>query len=361
MTTSPTNPQPKVASITIYLMEELTDARLRCDQLKRYVSQAVSLIDKSQHKDHFYEVAGQLLSGIPETLFKLDKALSATALAASRLDYDELKQQLKPEKSSELEDVMKDIRVRMVQRRSAPQTNTKEGTAMGKTPSEIIGNLRRIASRLESDHTPSRAQTVAELRTLLAEVDPTAGAGEDFQKENPKITDEEVKKIDEMHDKNKDVVKDKHATSDEIAGAGEDFQRKNPKITDEDVKKIDEMHDKHKNVVKDKHADAAGLDPEVPAPVATPLGGFEAAFDSARSTYMYARRGNDRQTAFFGMNTIAQMANAMSVLAPEHADVLSLIAAKATRLVAVVRSEAGRGDVLASAEVNIEPPRRPAR
>jgi hypothetical protein len=36
-----------------------------------------------------------------------------------------------------------------------------------------------------------------------------AGAGEQFQKANPAISDEEAKTIDEMHDKHKDVVKDK--------------------------------------------------------------------------------------------------------------------------------------------------------
>jgi hypothetical protein len=38
-----------------------------------------------------------------------------------------------------------------------------------------------------------------------------------------------------------------------LAGAGEDFQKANPKITDEEAKVIDEMHDKHENTVKDKH------------------------------------------------------------------------------------------------------------
>jgi DNA-directed RNA polymerase subunit F len=97
-------------------MEELTDARLRCEQLKKFVSQAVRLIAESPHRDHFYEVAGDTIYGIPDSLFKLDKALSATALAASRLDYEELKTQLKPEKVQELEDVLRSVRIRQIDR-----------------------------------------------------------------------------------------------------------------------------------------------------------------------------------------------------------------------------------------------------
>ncbi len=108
----------KEAGISVYLMEELTDARLRCEQLKKFVSQAVRLINMSPHRDHFYEVAGDTIYGIPESLFKLDKALAATALAASRLDYEELKEQLKPEKVQELEDVLRDVRIRQIDRRS---------------------------------------------------------------------------------------------------------------------------------------------------------------------------------------------------------------------------------------------------
>ena len=106
----------KEAGISVYLMEELTDARLRCEQLKKFVSQAVRLIAASPQRDHFYEIAGDTIYGIPDSLFKLDKALAATALAASRLDYEELKSQLKPEKVQELEDVLRNVRIRQIDR-----------------------------------------------------------------------------------------------------------------------------------------------------------------------------------------------------------------------------------------------------
>ncbi len=110
----------KTAGLTVYLMEELGDARLRCEELVRYIAEATKLIEKSSHRDHFFEVAGHLIQGVPEALFKLQKALQAVSLAASRMDYEELKQELKPEKVDELEQVLKDIRIRHVQRRSDP-------------------------------------------------------------------------------------------------------------------------------------------------------------------------------------------------------------------------------------------------
>src|SRR5262245_29025412 len=81
----------KEAGALVYLQEELGDARMRCDQLLRYVERAVKLVEKSSHKDHFFEVAGDLIRGIPETVFKLHKALEAVALAANRIDYEEIK------------------------------------------------------------------------------------------------------------------------------------------------------------------------------------------------------------------------------------------------------------------------------
>lgn len=107
----------KNAGITVYLMEELTDARLRCDQLKRQINQVVQLVSQSKEKAHVYEVAGDLIYGVPNTLFLLDKALDATALAASRLDYEELKQDLSPEKVKELEEALKDVRIHQFDRK----------------------------------------------------------------------------------------------------------------------------------------------------------------------------------------------------------------------------------------------------
>lgn len=129
-------PRQKTAGATVYLVEELGDARMRCDQLVRYTSEAMRLIENSPHKDHFYEVAGHLLHAAPLTLFKLQKALQAVALAANRIDYEEIKTELRPEKVEQLEQVLEDVRIRQVQRHSEPSM----------TPQQVATKLRQFAA-----------------------------------------------------------------------------------------------------------------------------------------------------------------------------------------------------------------------
>ena len=162
----------KEAGALIYIMEELTDARLRCEQLKNFVSQAVRLISMSPHRDHFYEVAGDTIYGIPESLFKLDKALAATALAASRLDYEELKEQLKPEKVEELEGVLRDTRIRQIDRRSPyiqprPEQPKTAGALSIQDVNQIEDSLEDIltqALKLRESIPPSQRGKADEIR-----------------------------------------------------------------------------------------------------------------------------------------------------------------------------------------------------
>lgn len=154
-----TRSRRKTASATIYLMEELGDARLRCDQLLRYLNEAVELINKSTHKDHFFEVAGHLINEVPQTAFKLQKALEAVALAADRIDYEEIKQGLRPEKVEELERVLKDVRIRQVHHRSL-------GDEM--TPKQAASKLRDIVKTARAEGTIP----TAELAQLIGTLDP---------------------------------------------------------------------------------------------------------------------------------------------------------------------------------------------
>lgn len=301
------DPTSKVAAqgVTVYLMEELTDARLRCEQLKKYIQDAVNLVEKSQHRDHLFEVAGHLLHGIPETLFKLDKALGAVALAATKLDYDEIKQTLKPEKVEELERALEDSRIRYVNRRSGDTPMQPNETAKalrgiaaqyaesGRFPVKAVANIVAMLRETEAPNLrlasipasldPDMIVAVADAidnktlrnRDRLAVVLETAlqqaiggqnlqallqnaGSREEvmdgFKKENPALTPEQLKEIADQWEANKDVVKDKSASDEVTAGAGEEFQKVNPAITDEQVAVINDMHEKHKDVVKNKHA-----------------------------------------------------------------------------------------------------------
>lgn len=217
----------KVAGQMIYLVENLSDARLRCDQLKRYLAKAMKIIEKSSKRDHFYEVAGDILNGVPDAIFKLDKALDATALAASRLDYEELKQQLSPEKVDELEEVLEDVRIKHLERRSLPKENQvrKFKAASVNHLSEAI---LRVASGVEGGnlHPQEASNRLAFVRMALSQTaqqaveamgsvqaDSREKVMEGFSKANPALSKEDLEEIADQWEANKSVVKDQHKTA----------------------------------------------------------------------------------------------------------------------------------------------------
>ena len=104
------------ANVQIYIQEELSDARMRLDELKNYIVQASDFINKSGQKDHIYAVAGDIIHAIPETLLKLERALQATALACNTVDNEEIKSQIRPNKIDQLERVLDEIRVNLPRR-----------------------------------------------------------------------------------------------------------------------------------------------------------------------------------------------------------------------------------------------------
>lgn len=110
----------RTAGATVYLQEELSDARLRCDELKGQIAHALNLVNASSKRDHLYAIAGDLVYGVPQTLLKLEKALEAAAMAVNKIDYEELRQTLRPEKVDELEKVLEEVRIRMPRRTGLP-------------------------------------------------------------------------------------------------------------------------------------------------------------------------------------------------------------------------------------------------
>jgi len=160
--------QEKQASgIVVYLMEELGDARLRTAQLKKYIQEALDLVEKSPERDRIFEIAGHLLHGIPDTAFKLDKALDAAAMAAARLDYEEIKQNLKPEKADELEDVLNDVRLNILKRRSNMESTVTAEHRSGKVAALL--KLAFLMGQHESKSPPSKHVTSDDLQGFAEE------------------------------------------------------------------------------------------------------------------------------------------------------------------------------------------------
>jgi len=104
-------PNIKTSGTMIYVQEELSDARLRCDELKRQLSKALDLVNSSSYVDHIHAIAGDLLHSIPTTITKLEKALEAVAMSINRLDYEEIRMHLRPEKVEQLDKVLDEVRL----------------------------------------------------------------------------------------------------------------------------------------------------------------------------------------------------------------------------------------------------------
>ena len=109
--------RPRTASgATVYVQEELSNARRQCEALKHVLVKALDLINSSGKVDHFYAVAGDLIYSGPQALMELERSLNATALAVNKIDYEELRQVLRPDKVDELEAVLEDVRIRIPRR-----------------------------------------------------------------------------------------------------------------------------------------------------------------------------------------------------------------------------------------------------
>lgn len=157
----------EAGGLVIYLLEELGDSRVQCSRLKKFIKEAVDLIEKSDQRDQFFEIAGHLLHGVPEALMKLEKALDAAAMAGARLDYEEIKQTLRPEKADELEDVMEDIRLRYLKpKRSEDSSMT--------TPKQAAEALLAIADQTEK----SGQVPVGEVQSLIASLETSKTASD---------------------------------------------------------------------------------------------------------------------------------------------------------------------------------------
>lgn len=161
--------EKEATGISIFLLEELGDARLRCAQLRKQIDEGIKLIEKSDHKDHFFEVAGHLIHAIPDTLMRMDKALSAAAMAAAKLDYEEIKDDLRPEKVEELEKALEEIRIRRVKRRSNKEARSTQVLVTNKAVEafrEVIQPLLQFETREALDQVV--ADTMIEFARMRA-------------------------------------------------------------------------------------------------------------------------------------------------------------------------------------------------
>lgn len=77
-------PDKKTASSEVawaLLMEGVTEARLEAHRLKHLMNRCEMLVQDSTHREHLYEVAGDIIEDMPRRLRALETTLDRTALA----------------------------------------------------------------------------------------------------------------------------------------------------------------------------------------------------------------------------------------------------------------------------------------
>lgn len=76
------------------ILEGVVSSRLQAHNLHRQINRALALIEKSEKKDHFYQVAGDLIMEVPKQINQLEMELDATSLALTYLTQDDIKPRL---------------------------------------------------------------------------------------------------------------------------------------------------------------------------------------------------------------------------------------------------------------------------
>lgn len=107
----------RVASgATSFVQEELARARNLTERVKRDVVRAIELVHASSARDHLYAVAGDVIYDAPRAVQELERALDAAAMAVNKIDYEELRQVIRPEKVDRLEEILDEVRIHIPRR-----------------------------------------------------------------------------------------------------------------------------------------------------------------------------------------------------------------------------------------------------
>lgn len=81
----------------------VTEAKLQAHHLRQLLARVKSLIEASDAQEHLYQVAGDLISSIPETFDKLDTQLDEAQLSLAYLGRKQLQDKVSPEAKARVE------------------------------------------------------------------------------------------------------------------------------------------------------------------------------------------------------------------------------------------------------------------
>jgi len=100
------NRQASSSAAWALLTEGVTAARIDAHRLRHLLMRAEQLVKRSEHKDHLYQVAGDIISGVPQRLTSLEVNLDKTALALAKMGEAFLGSRLPLSEKTEVEEAV---------------------------------------------------------------------------------------------------------------------------------------------------------------------------------------------------------------------------------------------------------------
>lgn len=88
------------------IIEGVAAARVEAHRLKHMVTRAMSLVDQSDHKDHLYQMAGDIIQGAPRRLERLELDLDRTSLALVKMGEKFLEARLPIQDKTQVEEAV---------------------------------------------------------------------------------------------------------------------------------------------------------------------------------------------------------------------------------------------------------------
>jgi hypothetical protein len=102
------------------ITEGVTAARLEAHRLQHLINRGLKLIEDSEHREHFYQLAGDLIVAAPKRLARLEQDLDRTALALSKMGETYLSARLPLEDKTLVEEAVDSASFGGGRRKSTP-------------------------------------------------------------------------------------------------------------------------------------------------------------------------------------------------------------------------------------------------
>lgn len=85
----------------------IADAKLQAHHLRQLLARVKSLVESSDAKEHLYQVAGDLITSIPETFERLETQIDEAQLALAYMGRKQLRDKVSPEAKARIERAMR--------------------------------------------------------------------------------------------------------------------------------------------------------------------------------------------------------------------------------------------------------------